>query len=462
MASSWLLMGFRIFIGIALASLVGGLLGAYSTLPGPAIWTAAITTVCAAWWVLQPIPIAATSLIPFAAFPLLGVASHKVVAHAYGHTLILLLMGGFILSKAVESVGAHRRIAIGMVRMTGGGPRSLVLGFMLASALCSMWISNAATTLMLLPVALAVVSHSKDQSLASPLLLGIAYAASIGGLGTPIGTPPNVFFMSFFSDQTGIEYSFLEWMKIGVPVVAVMLPISWLFLTRKMKPGAELDVVLPELGPWTSAEIRVMVIFACAAAAWILRVAPFGGWSEWVSAPGAGDSTVALAAVLALFLVPDRSGKPLMTWREAESIPWGLLILFGGGIAIAHAFDSSGLAQAAGELLAQVVSLNLIIVVAATCLAVTFMTEVVSNTAATTLLLPLLFPAAVAAGLPPEKLLIPATLSASCAFMLPVATAPNAIVFGSGKIDTSSMLREGIALNLIGVVVISACCLLLL
>jgi len=439
-------------------------------LAGPAVATASVTTLCAAWWVMEPIPIAATSILPFAAFPLLGVSTHKQVASAYGHTLILLLMGGFILSKAVETVGAHRRIALGMVRLTGGGSRNLVLGFMLASALCSMWISNTATTLMLLPVAMAILEQSDDKKLPVPLLLGVAYAASIGGVGTLIGTPPNVFFAGFFYDKTGTEYGFLAWMKIGIPVVVVMLPLAWLFLTRnltkaKKDAGAEgpaAKIVLPTLGPWTSAEVRVMAIFGAAAAAWIFRSAPFGGWSELFGTPGAGDSTVALCAVVALFLIPDKESRPLMTWKDAESIPWGLLLLFGGGIAIAQAFTSSGLALAVGQQLATVASAPLYLVIGVICLCVTFLTEVVSNTATTTLLMPLLFAAAAAAGVLPETLLIPAALSASCAFMLPVATAPNAIVFGTGRVPSTTMLREGVVLNLLGVIVISGLCLLLL
>ncbi len=452
-------MKLKIAIGLSLSLSLGIALLALTSLPSAAIGTAVITVLCASFWVMEPIPIAATSLIPFAAFPLLNISTHKVVASSYGHTLILLLLGGFILSKAVETVGAHKRIAYGMVKLTGGAPRQVVLGFMLASAVCSMWISNTATTLMLLPVALAILQHSKNKELPIPLLLGIAYAASIGGVGTPIGTPPNVFFMGFYYDQTGVEYGFLEWMKIGIPIVVLMLPLAWLYLTRNLKNDTQASI---SLGAWSSAEIRVLIIFTCAALAWIFRTAPFGGWSGLLSTPGVGDSTVALAAVVALFLIPDNHGKPLMTWKDAESIPWGLLLLFGGGIAIAKAFKSSGLALAIGDVLANMVTIPLFWVTAVLCLTVTFLTEVVSNTATTTLLMPLLFAAATAAGVEPTTLLIPAALSASCAFMLPVATAPNAIVFGTGEIAPSTMMREGVFLNLIGVVVIVFACMVLL
>ncbi len=440
------------------------ILAKFTDIGDPALATAGITTLCASWWILEPIPIAATSIIPFAAFPLLNVTDHKSVAGAYGHHLILLLMGGFVLSRAVETVGAHRRIALGMVRLTGGGSRNVVLGFMMASALCSMWISNTATALMLLPVAIAVIDQTEDDRLAIPLLLGIAYAASIGGVGTLIGTPPNVFFASFYSDKMGHDYGFLEWMKLGVPIVVVMLPLAWLFLTRNLKADDQdrKPLVLPKVGAWSSAEVRVMAIFGCAALMWMFRGVPNGGWAALIGTEGAGDSTVALVAVLALFLIPDNRGKPLITWKEAESIPWGLLLLFGGGIAIARAFDSSGLDVVIGKELAAIAGGKSYLVVGVICLSVTFLTEVVSNTATTTLLMPLLFAAAAAARVLPESLLIPAALSASCAFMLPVATAPNAIVFGTGKVASTTMLREGFVLNILGVIVISSACLLLL
>ena len=427
----------------------------------PAIATAVVTGICAVFWVLEPIPIAATSLLPFAVFPFAGVASHKEVAHAYGHHLILLLMGGFILSKAIESVGVHRRIALGLVRATGGTPRRLVLGFMLASALCSMWISNTATALMLLPVALAVLQDQEGAPLRTPLLLGIAYAASIGGMGTPIGTPPNVFFVAYAKDHLGIDYSFLRWMGFALPAVCVLIPLAWLYLCRHLEDG-ETAIDVPKPGPWTSAERRVSIIFAITALAWMFRNAPLGGWSGLLGTPGVGDSTIALAGVVALFLVRDREGQVLLTWKQAESIPWGLLLLFGGGIAIAHGFGSSGLGGLVGAGLAQMVSGPLPLVVLGVCLGVTFMTEVVSNTATTNLLVPLLFAAASSAGVDPERLLVPATLSASCAFMLPVATAPNAIVFGTGHVSAKEMYREGLALNLVAAGLICGASLLLL
>ncbi len=457
---------FTLLLGPTLAAVLGGLviLGGMSA---NAAWTAAITTLCAVWWVTEPIPIPATSMIPFAAFPLAGVLDHKQVAGAYGHTLILLLLGGFILSTAMASSGAHKRLAIGMIRLVGGaGGRRLVLGFMLATAVCSMWISNTATTLMLLPVALAVLEQDEasggGKTLQLPLLLGIAYAASIGGMGTPVGTPPNVIFMAVYEEATGNKVAFIDWMMIGVPAVILLLPVAWLMVTRNLKSSQTLE--LPVLGAWRSPEKRVLLVFGLTALAWVTRTAPMGGWSEWLQMPGAGDSTVALVAVVALFLMPDGEGKQMLDWETAARIPWGLLILFGGGLAIAKGFQVSGLSESLGSWLANDLQITTWPVIAMTltlCLVITFLTEVTSNTATTTLLMPVLAAAGLAAGIDPAVLMIPAALSASCAFMLPVATAPNAIMFGTGMVTTKQMAREGFALNLLGAVLITGVCALL-
>ncbi len=464
---------------LALGPTLGVLAGvgvAAAGLGAPAAWTAAVTALCAVWWVTEPVPVPVTSLVPFALLPLTGVLDHKAVAESYGHTLILLLLGGFMLSVAIERAGAHRRMAVALVRLVGRrGQRGLVLGFMLATALSSMWISNTATTLMMLPVAAAVLEQAEArgqrEGLRRPLMLGIAYSASIGGLGTPVGTPPNVIFLGVYKEMTGAAMSFLEWMAIGVPVVVVLLPLAWLWLTRGLpKQAGSFD--LPHPGPWRSREARVLVVGALTALAWITRTAPFGGWTAQVGAPGVGDSTIALGAVVLLFLLPsgepgtdDRPGPRLLSWDEARLIPWGLLLLFGGGIAIARAFDASGLASACGRFLAEdlgVASWPVVVMTAALALVVTFLTEVTSNTATTTLLMPVLAAAGLAAGIDPALLMIPATLSASCAFMLPVATAPNAIIYGSGEVSTAEMAREGVGVNVLGAVVITVACVVLL
>lgn len=450
-----------LLLGPVLAAVAFGL-AASAGLTDAARWTAAITTLCAIWWVTEPIAIPATSLIPFALFPLTGVLDHKVVAGAYGHTLILLLLGGFVLSTAMEKSGAHRRLALGMVRLVGGrGGRRLVLGFMLASAICSMWISNTATTLMLLPIAMAVIENDDGGELQVPLLLGIGYAASIGGLGTPVGTPPNVIFMGQYQKSTGQEVSFLDWMMIGVPVVVVLLPIAWLLLTRRLG-GVATSLDLPKLGRWRPPEKRVLLVFAVTALLWVTRSEPFGGWSGLIGQTGVGDSTVALLMVVVMFLIPDGEGSRLLDWQTAAKIPWGLLILFGGGIAIAVAFKESGLSGELGGALSGLTRLPLVVTLLSLCLAVTFLTEVTSNTATATLLMPVLAAAGLAADMDPALLMVPAALSCSCAFMLPVATAPNAIMFGTGKVSTARMAREGFWLNLAGVAVVSTACALLL
>ncbi|MEM6707237.1 MAG: SLC13 family permease [Pseudomonadota bacterium] len=424
--------------------------------------TVGITLLCVIWWVFEPIPIPATSLLPLALLPMAGVITSKEVGQSYGHPLILLLLGGFLLSTALEKNGAHRRIALLMVRLFGGSSsRRLVFGFMAASALLSMWISNTATTLMLLPVALAVLKDSRDPSLELPLLLGIAYAASIGGMGTPIGTPPNVIFMGIYEESTGTAISFAEWMTWGVPVVLVLLPLVGLWLTRGLHVQEQLK--LPDPGPWQSRELRVLLVFGFTALAWITRREPFGGWAHLFNLPYTNDAMVAFFAVVALFIVPTGRGErtPLLDWDTANRIPWGMLILFGAGIAIAQAFNNSGLSSSIGDVLAQLADIPLFPLLLCICLVVTFLTETTSNTATTTLLMPILAAAALAAALDPRLFMVPAAMSASCAFMLPVATAPNVIVFSSERVPIDRMAREGFALNLIGAGVIATMCYLL-
>lgn len=429
--------------------------------PRTACWTAAVTGLCATWWVTEPVPIPVTSLVPFAALPLFGVLDHKQVATSYGHTLILLLLGGFVLSTALERCGAHRRLAVAMVRLTGtGSHRRVILGFMIACALLSMWISNTATTLVMLPVALALTEHDESDELATPLLLGIAYASSLGGLGTPIGTPPNVIFMGVYQESTGRSVSFLDWMKIGVPAVVLLVPLAWVVVTGTSRKKTNLRV--PKLGPWRPAEKRVLAVFAITAFAWVTRTEPFGGWSHWLGAEGAGDSTVALFAVIVMFLLPNGEGSRTLDWETAERIPWGLLILFGGGIAIARAFDSSGLSKTLGDLLSGLTALPLGVTILALCLAVCFLTEVTSNTATAALLMPVMAAAAKAIQIEPKLLMIPVVLSTSCAFMLPVATVPNAVVYGSNRVPARTMARKGLVLNLLIAPSIAFLCLALL
>lgn len=429
--------------------------------PAEVCWTAAITTLCATWWIFEPIPIPATSLLPLALFPVVGVLTPAQVGESYGSSLVLLLLGGFILSTAMEKSGAHRRVALTMVNLFGGGSsRRLVFGFMAAAAVLSMWISNTATTLMLLPVALAVIERSDDPLLPIPLLLGIAYAASVGGIGTPIGTPPNLVFREVYMQNTGNEVSFLEWMLWGVPVVLLMVPIIAVWLTRRLKHEGHVD--MPAVGEWNSYEKRVFIVFSITALTWITRSQPFGGWSNWLGTPGANDASVALLAVVAMFLIPSGKGGKLLDWETAAKIPWGMLILFGGGICIAKAFVVSGLSAALGDALAGIADWPTVFMLAAICLTITFMTEMTSNTATTTLMMPILAAAALAADMEPTLLMVPAAMSASCAFMLPVATAPNTIMFSTGRFPTKTMASEGLVLNFAGAAVVVTVCLTLL
>ncbi len=446
----------RVFLwtGPFLAIALGCALVAGNICDRPVAWTAGITLLTAFWWVTEPIPIAATSLVPLAVFPLSGVLTASQVAQAYGNQLILLMLGGFMLSVAMERSGAHRRIALSMVALFGGtSGRRLVFGFMAASAVLSMWISNAATTLMLLPIAIAVLEGSTDRQLQKSLLLGIAYAASIGGIGTPIGTPPNLIFMNEYLKQTGIELGFVDWMKLALPLVMVMLPLAGLWLTRRL---ATQDAIrLPPVGKWRTAEVRTLLVFAVTAFLWMTRQQPWGGWSCWTGLTTANDASVALLAVVSLFAISDGQESRLLDWESAARIPWGILILFGGGITIANGFVASGLSRQLGGVLAGAGQLPTVILIGTICLVVTFLTEVTSNTATATLLMPILAAAAVATGKDPRLLMIPATFSASFAFMLPVATPPNAIVFGSDRFTVQDMAKEGLVLNLLGVFAIT-------
>jgi solute carrier family 13 (sodium-dependent dicarboxylate transporter), member 2/3/5 len=422
---------------------------------------AAITLLTVIWWVSEAIPIPATSLVPFALLPLFGVVDHKTVASSLGSHVILLLMGAFMLSKAIEKSGAHQRLAVYMVRLVGvSSGRRLVFGFMLATGLLSMWISNTATTLIMLPIALAILAHVDNKELKVALILGIAYAASVGGIGTPIGTPPNVIFMGIYEEHTGREFSFLSWMKIGVPIVLIALPIMAWWLTRNVK--LEQEIKLPEQGEWRIEETRTLWVFGLTALAWITRKEPFGGWSEFLDIPIAGDSTVALFAVVLMFLIPNGKGSRLLDWETAKTIPWGMLLLFAGGIAIAKGFVASGLSQILGELMSSLANLPVIFMILTICLVVTYLTEITSNTATATLLMPILAVAAVSAGYDPMVLMIPAAMCASCAFMLPVATAPNAIAYGTGELEIKDMVKEGAILSLILSCLIAVACYLFL
>ncbi|WOH38820.1 SLC13 family permease [Thalassotalea fonticola] len=423
--------------------------------------TGGITLLTVMFWVTEAIPIPATSIIPFALLPMFNIVDHKTVASSLGSHVILLLMGAFMLSKALEKSNAHERLAVYMVKLVGvSSGRRLVFGFMIAAAMLSMWISNTATVLIMLPMALAILSHVDNQKLKVALILGIAYASSVGGIGTLIGTPPNVIFMGIYEEQTGSEFGFVEWMKIGVPVVLVAIPIMALWLTRNVH--LEQKIVLPELGPWRSEERRTLIVFGLTAVAWITRKEPFGGWSSLFEIPMVGDSTVALTAAVLMFAISNGKGGRLLDWDTAKTIPWGMLLLFAGGIALAKGFVASGLSDMLGQWLTTLANLPLFLMLLTICLVVTYLTEITSNTATATLLMPILAVAAMASGYDAKMFMIPAAMCASCAFMLPVATAPNAIAYGTGEIEIKQMVTEGAILSVLIATVVAIMCYLLL
>lgn len=451
-----------IFFAFLSSLVLGGVLYVMNQ-PKDIIFTAAITLFVAVLWVTEALPIPATSVIPFAAFPLFGVISHTEAASSLGSHVIMLLMAAFMLSKALEKANLHKRFAIYMLRVTGSGsPLKVILGFMMTTAVLSMWISNTATILMMLPMAIAIINALDNPRFGVALILGIAYAASLGGVGTPIGTPPNIIFMSVYEETQGVEYSFIEWMKTGIPIVIVAIPVMALWLARGIKTVGNID--LPEPGHWTKAEKRVLAIFGTVALAWIFR--PF--WTAWLGITTISDSTIAVAGVVAMFLVNsgndngevDAKGnnEKLLDWKTANDIPWGMLLLFAGGICIAKAFMASGLSVVMGTWLTGLSTLPVLLLMLCICLFVTFLTEITSNTATSTLLMPILAAAGLAVGVDPKLLMIPAAISASCAFMLPVATAPNAIAYSTEKFDIKTMAREGIVLNILVACVVSVVC----
>lgn len=423
--------------------------------------TAGITVLIIVWWMTEPIPIPVVSLLALTLFPLFGIIEIKAVQQAYGHPLILLLLGGFILSTAMAKSGAHQQIAFSILRFFGGkSARSLVIGFMVAAAFLSMWISNTATTLMLLPVALAILDKVDNPKLVAPLLLGTAHAASVGGIGTIIGTPPNLVFSGQYEEFTGTEIDFARWASWGFWVVICLVPLLWLWLTRNLNFRTEVD--LPAAEKWSVAQRRVITIFTFAALAWMFRKAPFGGWNsllpsepiQWLS----HDYMVAFIAIVILFLTPDGKGERLLDWDTATKIPWGMLLLFGAGLTIASAFASSGLSSTLADSLAGLATLPTFLTILIICVLVTFLTEATSNTATTSILMPIMAAAAIGMAIDPLLFMVPATMSASCAFMLPVATPPNVVVYSSGRFPMKKMAQEGFVLNLIGAFVITSLC----
>lgn len=451
----------HLFLGPLLATLLYWLLS-QSGVETSASATAAITLLTAWYWATEALPIPATSLIPFALFPVFGVLNHKTAASGMGSHIILLMLGGFLMAKALERSGAHRRFAILILRLVGQNSlKRLVLAFMLAAALLSMWVSNTATCLMLIPIVLACLKQVDDPKLNTPLILAVAYACSIGGISTLIGTPPNVIFAGIYEEVSGQEFGFLDWMAIGGPIVIILLPVAWLWLSRNISGSC--PVRLPDLPDWRKDEKRVVAVFSFVVFLWVFRSQPFGGWTGALGLSGIGDATVSMLGALMMFAVRSEKGDGLLDWPTATTIPWGILLMYGAGITIAKAFFESGLADLIGtHFSASIGGFHPLFIVLLVCVSITFFTELNSNLATTTLALPILAAAAASTGLPIELLMIPATISASCAFMLPVATAPNAIAYSTEKISVKEMMREGLFLNIVFALLISGLCYLLI
>ncbi|WP_416306579.1 SLC13 family permease [Neptunicella sp. SCSIO 80796] len=435
--------------------------------------TASIGMWMAIWWSTEAVPVPVTAIIPLVLFSPLGILPIKQAAAPYANPTIYLFLGGFILATALQKSGLHRRIAFFILSYVSMGARSIILGFMLVSALLSMWMTNTSTTMMLLPIALSIVttldlsdqqfSPQEKRNFQLSLLLGIAYAATIGGMATLVGTPPNAFLAAFMNETYGMQIDFAKWMLVGIPLTLIMLPIAWLTLTRWIypvnfkTPAAAKKRLLEQrkaLGKVRPEEWRVGGIFALTALCWMLRPLI----TKWTGIEGLNDAGIAMLAALSLFLVPagNQTRQALMQWEDMQVIPWGILLLFGGGLSLAAAVSTSGLAQWLGESLVNLNTFGLLVLVLSATTLVIFLTELTSNLATAATFLPVVSVIALELGASPMVLVVPVTLAASCAFMLPVATPPNAIVFSSGYISIPQMAKAGFWLNILCVGLVTA------
>lgn len=433
---------------------------------------AAMGSLMAIWWATEAIPIAITALLPLVFFPLLGISSIQEAATPFANKVIYLFLGGFIVAFAMQRWNLHRRIALTILQYVGGNGRSLVGGFMLVSASLSMWVMNTSTTMMLLPIAISVITvihgtvehlnEKQKQDFQYALLLGIAYAATIGGMSTLVGTAPNAMLAAFMLETYDADLSFSKWMLVGIPLSLVMAPLAWVALTRwtfKVDFATNdtgrlaLKKMKDDLGSISTPEIRVGIIFLLLAVAWITR-------PILITLPGLSaldDSSIAMAGAISLFMIPsgDKTDPVLLRWIHLEKLPWSILLLFGGGLSLAAAVSNSGLAAWLGSNLSLISDLPTTLLVMIIAVMIIFLTELTSNVATTATFLPVIGAIAIEMGINPIILAAPVTLAASCAFMLPVATPPNAIVFGSGLLNIPKMIRAGLVLNLIGIIVVS-------
>ncbi|BFN14572.1 DASS family sodium-coupled anion symporter [Marinobacter sp. RI1] len=462
--------------GLPKSQVIGLILGvafllATLALPAPGsmgaeAWAAlGLMLLMATWWSTEAIPIPATALLPIVLVPALGLGTIGQATAPYANPIIFLFLGGFTLGLAMQRWNLHRRIALLTLKAMGDQPRRQIAGFMLATAFLSMWVSNTATAIMMLPIGLSVVAMMDNtnpegvRKYATALLLAIAYSASIGGIATLIGTPPNALLAAYLSENQGISVGFAQWMVLGVPVTLVMLVLTWWWLTRRdfgigraSDSGQMIRDELAKLGAMSRGERLVAVVFVITATAWIFRPLLSASLMPWLS-----DTGIAIAAAIAMFLIPvdTRQGTFVLDWDSANKLPWGVLLLFGGGLAMAGVISSSGLAEWIAGSLGVAGALPTIVMMVIVAAVIIFLTEVTSNTATAAAFLPLLGALAMAQDVSPLLLTVPAAIAASCAFMMPVATPPNAIVFSSGHMQISDMIKAGFALNLMGIVVVT-------
>lgn len=472
-----LVLGFAIFLVILIAPTPQGA-------KPEAIRAAAVTLLMATWWITEALPISATALLPLALFPLLGVLDAGSTAENYGHNYVLMLLGGFFIAKAIELANLHKRIALLIMKVLGTSRRRVILSFMLGTAFLSMWIANVAVTLLMLPIAMAIItreaeSDSTNSDFGLALMLAIAYAASIGGTGTLIGTPPNMVLAGMIKTlyPAAPELNFLSWLMVGLPLVIVLLPITWLYVLGYFRikgrfPGSReiIDNELQALGPISKTEMRVLLVFVLTAAGWIFRndlqigAITFQGWASLLGVKEyVHDATVAIFSTLLLFLIPAgektaksaKSRTHLLDWKSAESVPWGVVLIVGGGYAIAKSFAETGLAEWLGSQITFVSAMPTFLVLLTVVFVLTFLTEINSNTATANIFLPVLATIAVVNQTHPLLLMVPATIACSCAFCLPSGTGTNAVVFGSGRVTIPEMAKCGFLLNFISIVVVT-------
>jgi sodium-dependent dicarboxylate transporter 2/3/5 len=459
--------------------------------PGDLSWaawlTACLLVLMATWWATEAIPIPATSLLPLIILPVgaailsygervedpaFAALSPRSISASYADPIVLLLLGGFIIALGVERWNLHKRIALNIVDRVGTSPKALIFGFMLATALLSMWISNTATSLMMVPIAISAAAalNDKDGKFTTAILLGVCYSASIGGVATPIGTPTNLIALKWLQEQTGEGIGFWQWMTFGIPTAALLVPAAWWAVTRglpKLAGGeamaASVHEDLLELGSIKTPEQRIAIVFGIIATLWVIRLPAANllqsaGFPLFSSYGGQADTVIALFGAVLVFLVPagGEERRALMTWEEAVKLPWGVIILFGGGIALGKAMHATGLSDWIGQQMEALNFLPPLLIVVFVVTLVIFLTEVTSNVATMTTLSPIIGSLAVAVGAAPQSLFAPAAVAASCAFMLPVATAPNAVIYATGKVPISQMIKQGFRINLMGIVIISA------